>query len=125
MAIVDITGLDQIEVFRRLYNGSQPLGMGFLHAKPEDMSYEQAQQEFSLDVDYHRGRVMKITLRSREGLLNDLTRAGLSDEEISAKLPGEDVTHFFESWLYDRDNGNGACEKIITNLRRELAAKQE
>jgi hypothetical protein len=121
MAMVDITGLDQVEVFRRLYNRAKPLGMGMLHYTPQDMTSEEAQREFTLDVDYHRGRVMKVLLRSREGLANELSRSNLTAEEIEAKLPAKEVTHFFESWLYNRDNGDNAAEEVIKQLRVELA----
>lgn len=122
MAIIDITGLDQVEVFRRLYNRARPQGMGFLHFEPEDMTYEQAQQEYSPDVDYHRGRVMKVTIRSRQVEVQKLSRINYSDSEIAERVPAEGVEYYFDGWLYDRDNGEGAAAEVVNRLRAEVTA---
>ena len=37
---IDISGLDKADVLAALYNNSRPLGLGFLHATPEDMTHE-------------------------------------------------------------------------------------
>ena len=91
---MNIAGLDKAEVLAALYNGSRQQGMGFLQTRgAEDMTVEQAREELAKNerghFDYLHGRVMKIDLRGDE----------------------------LETWLYDRDNGQGAAEAIIDALR--------
>ena len=94
---MDITGIDKAEILAALYNAARPLGLGVLHFTPEDMTVEDArtmisdyQEDFrgELYFDYVKGRVMKIRLDS-----NDL-----------------------ETWLYNRDNGDGAAERVIERI---------
>jgi len=91
MSTIDISKLDKAAVLAALYNHSQPLGLGFLHATPEDMSNSEARQ--LLDggqeyFDYLKGRVMKIDLK---------------DDELHTDL-------------YNRDNGDGAAESALLAL---------
>lgn len=93
MNTIDISGLSKAKVLAALYNNSRPLGMGFLHHTPEPMSESEAQA--LLDggenyFDYVKGRVMKVSLKG-------------------------DV---FSPALYDRDNGEGAAERVISILRQ-------
>ncbi|MDB5053490.1 MAG: hypothetical protein JWM44_1540 [Bacilli bacterium] len=118
--VVDITGLDQVEVFRRLYNNARPQGLGFLHFIPRDMTPEEAVDQFTLDSDYVNGRVMKIRMHSREGQRNEFVRFGWDEEKIAENLPHEQVTYYFDPWLYNRDNGAGEAEHTIDNMRLEL-----
>jgi hypothetical protein len=95
---MDISGLDKAEVLAALYNGSRQLGMGFLDKRgASDMTIEQARQILdeneSKCFDYLYGRVMKIDLR------------------------GDEVLTF----LYNRDNGQGAAERIIGSLQVKAA----
>lgn len=91
--MIDITGLNKAEVLAALYNNSKPQGLGFLHYDPSDMTVEQAEEilKQTTDLDYLKGRVMKVNLSSDTG---------------------------FEEWLYDRDNGTGAAQRAIDSLRR-------
>ena len=70
-----------------LYNESKPQGMGFLQFDPEMMTPMEAETllENSPYFDYLKGRIMKI---------------GLTDEGTGTPL-------------YDRDNGEGACERAL------------
>ena len=90
MTEISIEGLDKAKVLAGLYNGSRPLGMGFLHYDPVPMTEEEAQEilEQATDFDYLKGRVMKVDL------------SGVSSAP----------------WLYDRDNGEGAAKPIIDAL---------
>lgn len=92
--MVDIKGLGKAEVLAALYNNSKPQGLGFLHFDPPKMTVEEAEEilKQTTDFDYLKGRVMKVDLSSDDG---------------------------FEEWLYDRDNGNGAAQRVIDELRRE------
>jgi len=79
---------DKAEVLAALYNNSHPHGMGFLQYNPEPMTIEQAREilEQTTYFDYLAGRVMKIDLK------NDTVN----------------------TWGYNRDNGNGAAERAIS-----------
>lgn len=91
---MDITGIDKAEILAALYNASQPLGMGFLQYDPTPMTVEEANIHLkrSSYFDYLKGRVMKI----------DLTGNNLNTR------------------LYNRDNGEGAAERVIERLRDRL-----
>lgn len=87
-------GLNKADVLAALYNNAKPLGLGFLHFNPQDMTREQAQEILATGqtyFDYLSGRVMKVDLKSDDG---------------------------FEEWLYDRDNGKGAAQRAIEGLRK-------
>lgn len=89
---ISLEGLDKAEVFAALYNGARAQGLGFLQYKAEAMTAEQARNRFGSGFgyfDYVDGRVMKVDLSGNE----------------------------LDPWLYDRDNGHGAAERIINALR--------
>jgi hypothetical protein len=85
--MINISDMNKAEVLAKLYNASQPLGMGFLHFTPEPMELDEAQQllEEGTYFDYLKGRVMKV----------DLSKDA------------------FDPWLYDRDNGQGAAARAL------------
>jgi hypothetical protein len=82
------------DVLAALYNASKPQGMGFLHASPEPMTREEAEQllEQYTYFDYLRGRVMKVD------------------------LAGDTL----DPCLYDRDNGPGAAQRAIESIPPEV-----
>lgn len=90
---ISIVGLDKTKLFAALYNRSKPQGLGFLQAKNEPMTEEEAKtflnEDGSFDVDYVHGRIMKV---STEG-------------------------DYMEERLYDRDLGKGAAAEVILCLR--------
>lgn len=94
--MIDITGINKAEVLAALYNNSKPQGLGFFNFTQEDMTVCEAQKllEETTYFDYIKGRVMKVDLRS--------------DTE-------------FEEYLYDRDNGPGAAERVIVALREKIS----
>lgn len=83
--------MDKAEVLAALYNNSQPLGMGFIHYTPEDMTKEEAAKILATQTsfDYLKGRVMKIDLDSDE----------------------------LHTHLYNRDNGENAAELALADLK--------
>jgi hypothetical protein len=88
---MDITGIDKAKILAALYNGSRQQGMGFMNQRgASGMTEEEAREELKLKdhFDYLHGRVMKISLKGDE-LRTD---------------------------LYNRDNGDGAAERIIEGL---------
>lgn len=97
---------DPAAVLAALYNASRPLGIGFIHYTPEDMTVEQARglllvQEY---FDYLKGRVMKVDL-GKEAL----------EREGGRLFVG----------LYDRDNGPGAAARVIEGVQRLSGSKAE
>lgn len=90
---IDISGLDRRDVLAALYNASRPQGMGFLQYNAAPMDREEAGQllERTDYFDYLKGRVMKVSLKSEAA---------------------------FDEWGYDRDNGSGAAQRAIDELRK-------
>jgi len=91
--------LSRAQVLAALYNGARPQGMGFLHYNPAPMTVEEAQGMLDKNparyFDYLKGRVMKV--------------------DLSGVDPAADNSGFDER-LYDRDNGRGAAQLLITDL---------
>lgn len=109
--MIDISGLDYVEVFRALYAHAQPLGMGWLQFREGGMSRDEAEAIFAEALwerrrgeederrwlDYVGGRPMKLAFnRTRQRL-----------ERCD---------------LYDRDQGRGAAARIVAALRVAAAA---
>ena len=94
MSTIDISKLDKAEVLAALYNASKQQGMGFLHARGQtEMTKDEAAAEIAARnsdepyFDYLHGRVMKVRLADT-----------------------------LETWLYDRDNGEGAAARALAPL---------
>jgi hypothetical protein len=95
MAEISLIGLDRAEVLAALYNAAKPQGLGFLHADPATMTREEAAELLAAEegyyagyFDYLKGRSLKVDLRG--GVLT--------------------------TWLYDRDNGQGAAQRALQPL---------
>ena len=93
---ISIVGLDKAEVLAALYNNSRPQGMGFAKYDTNPMGREDAAEllKHQFYFDYVKGRVIKVDLASDESF-----------------WPG----------LYDRDNGPGAAQGAIEELRQRKA----
>lgn len=91
MSKLSLAGLNKADVLAALYNASKPQGMGFMHYDPKPMTREEAEGLLKQTTyfDYLKGRVMKLNLEGDE-----LDMRG-----------------------YDRDNGQGAAERAIAELR--------
>ena len=88
-------GLDRYEVLCALYNNSHPLGLGVLHFVPGDLPIEEAHKLLDEGMgyaDYVKGRVIKV------------------------KLP--EGCESFSPRLYDRDNGDGAAFRALTEYAK-------
>jgi hypothetical protein len=89
---MNIEGLNKAEVLAALYNNAKVQGMGFFQADNNKMTTEEAgvilEQTRDKYFDYLKGRVVKVDL---------------SKDEVN-------------TWLYNRDNGDGAAERIIQKL---------
>ena len=88
MATVNIAGLDKAKVLQALHQNSKAQGMSFLHEKAVSIEDCEHQLARSSYVDYFAGRVIKCDLGKDE----------------------------FDTWGYDRDNGDGAAQKAIDLL---------
>jgi len=87
---IDISKKDKAAVFKALYDYANPKGMGMFFNKPGDISIEQAREIVaeSMDFDYVGGRVLKVNISGDS----------------------------FDSWLYDRDNGQGRAAQAIATV---------
>ncbi len=96
MHTISLKNLEKAAVLAALYNASKPLGRGHLHYDPSPMTVEEARTILKKsgdgEIQYLKGRVMKIDLSGAE----------------------------LETWLYDRDNGEGAAEKALKGLLDQL-----
>jgi hypothetical protein len=95
---IDIRTLDKAAVLAALYNHSKVQGMGFLHAKPGPMTVDEARSLLAngrVSFDYLYGRVMKVDLSGDS----------------------------FDPRVYDRDNGAGAAERVLSVLRARVEAE--
>ena len=62
---MDISNLSKPKVLAALFNAAKPLGLGFMHYKPEHFMDEveaAALLEKQTFFDYHEGRLMKVEL---------------------------------------------------------------
>ena len=91
MHLLNITGIDKADLLAALYNNSRTQGLGFLSAKPGNMTRDEAAEllKETPRFDYLHGRVMKVNLSKDE----------------------------FDPWLYDRDLGQGAAQRVVEALR--------
>lgn len=89
--MIDIKGLDKLEVLQALYQGARPQGMGFIHFAPGPLTEEELETigrqmgSGYTYFDYLKGRVMKVDL----------------DKDV------------LDPRLYDRDNGSGAARRAL------------
>lgn len=92
---MNIENYNKAEVLAALYNNATVQGVGIFQAESGEMTKDEASTIFedSQDkyFDYLKGRVMKISLAKDK----------------------------VETWLYNRDNGDGAAERIIGALANE------
>lgn len=88
---ISLIGLDKAKLLAALYNGSRPLGRGLLHFDPTPMTVAEARNLLKkvTKFDYLKGRVMKVDLSG----------------------------DFLDPWGYDRDNGEGAAQRVVDSLR--------
>lgn len=89
--MLNITHINKADLLAALYNNSRTQGFGFLSAKPGDMTRDEAAEllKKTQSFDYLYGRVMKVNLSGDE----------------------------FDPWLYDRDLGQGAAQRVVEALR--------
>jgi hypothetical protein len=86
--------MDSALILAGLYNAAKPQGMGFLHYQADPMTVEEARKMLDdeggvVHLDYLKGRVMKCTI---------------DDNGVQSTR------------LYDRDNGDGTADCVLTSL---------
>lgn len=108
MAKVNIAGLDKAELFAALYNHAKPLGMGILHYNPEPLTKEGAEKLMGLGDDSSR---MFPGMGRGRPLYFDYVQG----RPLKIDLSGDEL----DTWLYDRDQGQGAGERIVNELRNK------
>lgn len=95
---IDVSDISPAELLAGLYNNARAQGLGFLHYKPEDMTPVEAAKLIGdkdrAYFDYVQGRVMKV--------------------EINGKT--------LRTAFYDRDNGDGAALRVVTEIRERAKA---
>ena len=73
--MIDITGIDLIKFVKKVYELSQPLGLGFLHYQEGNLSDEEAKALIHkndpciVNMDYVKGRACKMKVFNRESKL--------------------------------------------------------
>jgi hypothetical protein len=88
--MIDITGIDKVELLRALYANAKVLGLGLLQYSAAPLTQEEAKAALAHGyIDYLMGRVMKV----------DLTGDTLKPS------------------LYDRDNGEGRAAQVVAQVR--------
>jgi hypothetical protein len=104
MTTVSYKGIDEAILIHALYHGTQPLGMGAVHDRP-DLTIDDvreirgARERYGLNpwaFDYLFGRPLKLALDTK--------------------------TKMFDSRWYDRDAGLGTAQRIVDGLRRPGSA---
>ncbi len=104
MSKVNIAGLDKVELFAALYNYAKPLGMGMLHYDPKPLTKEAAAILMGQGDDTQR-----MFGSSRGGLYFDYVKG----RPLKIDLSGDEL----DTYLYNRDQGDGAAERIVAELR--------
>lgn len=106
MSKISIAGIDKAELFAALYNHAKPLGMGMLHYDPTPLTKESAQVLMGLGDDSSR---MFPGIGGKPALTFDYVKG----RPLKINLSGDEM----DTWLYNRDQGDGAAEKIVAKLR--------
>lgn len=91
---MNIENLSKPKILAALFNAANPLGLGFLHYRPEHIMDENEANELLKNqtwFDYLEGRIMKIKLTSETTELNTA--------------------------LYNRNNGENAAENAIATIQ--------
>lgn len=105
MSKINIAGIDKAELFAALYNHAKPLGMGMLHYDPTPLTKESAEKLMGLGDDSAR----MFPGMGRRSMYFDYVKG----RPLKIDLSGDEL----ETALYNRDQGDGAAERIVEGLR--------
>lgn len=105
---INIKGINKAAVLAALYNGSQQMGMGFMHSRGQfPMTVEEAQE--AIDVGDDSARMFPNTRTEKlyfDYLYGRPLKSDLSNDE-------------FDTWGYDRDNGDGKALEVLEPLLKK------
>lgn len=74
--MIDVTGVDMVELVKKAYELSRPQGMGMLHFDPTPLTDEEAKilieegEDGEVHLDYVRGRACKFNVFNKDGELS-------------------------------------------------------
>lgn len=88
--IIDLKDKNKAKVLASLYNNAKPQGMGFLQFDAAPMTEVEAEELLKQQTyfDYVKGRVLKVDLSGDS----------------------------FDTWLYERDNGERSAERVLKDI---------
>lgn len=108
MSKINIAGIDKAELFAALYNHAKPMGMGFLHFDPTPLDKESAEKLMARGDDSH---AMFPGMSTGRALYFDYVKG----RPLKIDLSGDEM----DTYLYNRDQGDGAAERIVAELRKK------
>ena len=90
--MVSISGLNKAQVLKTLWENSKAQGMSFLALPKEGLRLSDCAARLTQHnyVDYFAGKVIKVDFSGDS----------------------------FDTWGYDRDNGEGAAQRAVDSLRK-------
>ena len=70
--MIDVTGIDKVELVKKAYELSRPQGLGMMHFTSEPLSDEEAksfiEKDGTINMDYVKGRACKFNLFVKDGV---------------------------------------------------------
>ncbi len=105
MAKISIKEIDKAELLAALYNNASPMGMGFLQARPGQMTREDALKLMEVGDDSSR----MFPNMGRPRMYFDY----VFGRPLKIDIGGDEL----ETSLYNRDWGKDAAEQIVDGLR--------
>jgi hypothetical protein len=103
---INIANADKAQVLSALYNASKQQGMGFMHARGAfPMSVAEAQAELNAAA----ARAAEAGSFSRSPLYFDYLHGRVMKTDLSGDV--------FDTWGFDRDNGDGAAANALQNIQ--------
>lgn len=108
---LDVSDIDPAELLAELYNRAQPMGMGFLQARPGDMTVEEARKLLdgeTAETDYD-GFHARNRAPGRSAYFDYLY-----GRPLKVKINGSTLM----TRGYDRDYGEGAAAAAVEAIRQ-------
>jgi len=113
---VDISGLDKADVLCALVNNGRVLGLGALQDIGRDITRKDAEELLDLGADHER-----MFPSAKKSFDRDKEEGRIYFDYVFGKPIKTDIgPDQIDPWGYDRDNGRGACARVIAKLRASL-----
>lgn len=110
MIDIDVSDINPAELLAGLYNASKVQGMGILQAKDGDMTIEEAEKLLSgEDVENDYRELARTRGKGKKPAYFDYLYGKVMKVEINKES--------LRTSLYDRDNGNGAAQRVVDSIR--------